>query len=391
MNHALQPDLHPDAESLNAFMEQALPAPERAEVLEHIAGCSRCRQIVYLAQEAVEEAEASVTIPPAPARAEPWYRKWSLHWQMAWVPAAAIAMVVAVAVVVHLRHLPGGGEVAKATLPAQIAEQPSIPEKPAPKALVQPSEPATEPKTAKKSPAPAMQASSLEQLSEKASPGTWASEAGAADSLRAEAPGAAGAAPEAPANVAAETPPEPAVAAWQEQRMQAEAAKSARSSQARLGTKMDEFETRREFAGKAATASRTVTKSASQEDFEPAPGRSPMYSAAVSTPRDLPAQPAAAKLPSGLAVVSSATVGRRTVALDAAGALYRKDSPTGKWEPVARQWTGRLVEVKAATAAGSTKAAEGERPEGAAAGRFEIANASGQGWVSQDGKTWVAR
>ena len=69
MNRALQPETHPgrhpDAESLNAFLEQALPAPERAQILGHIASCSRCRQVVFLAQQAAAEAP-EVRVKPRP-------------------------------------------------------------------------------------------------------------------------------------------------------------------------------------------------------------------------------------------------------------------------------------------------------------------------------------
>ena len=41
MNSTPQLDLHPDADSLNAFVEQALGAPEREQILAHIAKCDR--------------------------------------------------------------------------------------------------------------------------------------------------------------------------------------------------------------------------------------------------------------------------------------------------------------------------------------------------------------
>ena len=47
-----QLELHPDADSLNAFVEQALAGSEREQVQAHLAACSRCRQVIYLAQEA---------------------------------------------------------------------------------------------------------------------------------------------------------------------------------------------------------------------------------------------------------------------------------------------------------------------------------------------------
>jgi hypothetical protein len=39
---------HPDADLLTAFAEQSLPADERATVLEHLARCGDCRDVVAL-------------------------------------------------------------------------------------------------------------------------------------------------------------------------------------------------------------------------------------------------------------------------------------------------------------------------------------------------------
>ena len=113
MNSKPQLDLHPDAESLNAFVEQMLPEGEREQILAHIAECGRCRQVVYLAQEAAAEMEmepelelavvAAVPQSTSPSEAEkyPWFRSWRL----AWVPVGALAVLVTAAYVVHVRHV----------------------------------------------------------------------------------------------------------------------------------------------------------------------------------------------------------------------------------------------------------------------------------------------
>jgi Carboxypeptidase regulatory-like domain/Photosynthesis system II assembly factor YCF48/Putative zinc-finger len=46
----LPSDPHPPADALSAFAENALPRSERQHVLAHLASCSDCREIVYLAQ-----------------------------------------------------------------------------------------------------------------------------------------------------------------------------------------------------------------------------------------------------------------------------------------------------------------------------------------------------
>ena len=56
-----QPEFHLDAERLNAFAEGALSAPERALCLQHLAECSRCREIAFLAGASVPLEEPALT------------------------------------------------------------------------------------------------------------------------------------------------------------------------------------------------------------------------------------------------------------------------------------------------------------------------------------------
>ncbi len=50
---------HPDADVLTAFAEQALSASERENILEHLARCGDCRELI------------AVALPPADLRAAP--------------------------------------------------------------------------------------------------------------------------------------------------------------------------------------------------------------------------------------------------------------------------------------------------------------------------------
>jgi hypothetical protein len=77
---------HPDADVLAAFTERSLPERERASVLEHLARCTDCREIVALALPPAEAAE-TVTRPARPG--------W-LNWPVVrWGLAAAGMVVVA--------------------------------------------------------------------------------------------------------------------------------------------------------------------------------------------------------------------------------------------------------------------------------------------------------
>src|SRR5260370_24348116 len=49
---------HPDADLLTAFAEHSLAGRERAHVVEHLARCGECREIVALALPATEAAAA---------------------------------------------------------------------------------------------------------------------------------------------------------------------------------------------------------------------------------------------------------------------------------------------------------------------------------------------
>jgi hypothetical protein len=68
MSEHLQPGMHPDPDSLNAFMEGVLPEHERLACMSHFAECPQCREVVYLAQEA---------LPLAPATVKPlFWKRW---------------------------------------------------------------------------------------------------------------------------------------------------------------------------------------------------------------------------------------------------------------------------------------------------------------------------
>ena len=84
---------HPDANLLAAFVEKTLPERERAQVLNHLAQCADCRELVALTLPA----EAEVTVPTRlPAR-----RGWSLWQVLRWGTLAAALGAVAIGVVLH--------------------------------------------------------------------------------------------------------------------------------------------------------------------------------------------------------------------------------------------------------------------------------------------------
>ncbi len=90
---------HPDADLLTAFTEQTLSAVERDGVIEHLARCGECREIITLAlpdadvatAPIADEADAVRTGSRAPAP-----RKLSFAWpSLRWAALAAGVVVVA--------------------------------------------------------------------------------------------------------------------------------------------------------------------------------------------------------------------------------------------------------------------------------------------------------
>ena len=77
---------HPDANVLSAFVERSLPERERGLVIEHLARCGECRDVVALA---LPEPEAMQTVfVPAPSR---WLTWPVLRWGFVTAGIVAIA------------------------------------------------------------------------------------------------------------------------------------------------------------------------------------------------------------------------------------------------------------------------------------------------------------
>ena len=91
-------DSHPDANLLAAFSEAAaLPAADRQGVMEHLALCQHCRDVVALALP-----ETEVALQPREAEPRPAWRF------LRWVPVAACVAVVGMAGLwqYHRQHAP---------------------------------------------------------------------------------------------------------------------------------------------------------------------------------------------------------------------------------------------------------------------------------------------
>ncbi|HUD14048.1 MAG TPA: carboxypeptidase regulatory-like domain-containing protein [Terracidiphilus sp.] len=120
MSEALQFGQHPDADQISAFVEQALPAHEREQMLDHLAICQECRTIVALSLPEVEE--------PAQAQRVVARKPWWLGWTLAWPVAAAI--IAGAFFIVHRYPAAGTNSVGKQVTVARSEAAPVLREQP---------------------------------------------------------------------------------------------------------------------------------------------------------------------------------------------------------------------------------------------------------------------
>jgi hypothetical protein len=399
MNKNAQLD-HPDAESLNAFAEQALGDRERGEIVEHLAVCNRCRQVVFLAQEAAVEMEPAVAAAAGRAvtMREPWYR----NWRFAWVPVGAMAMVVTLAYVVHIRRVETSTEMAKVMNQA------------APQIGTYALRPAATSEKAQATPQPeAAKGAQSRERDLKAK--TRAEEAAQlALSVPAATPGSAVPPPAAPAAAPRAGMNEPADGGNNKAARAASAPGSSYQTMGSLaGFRQEPADAalKKEEEGAAAAgamhglAARKVDKASADEAQKQA--ETDRLQAAVAQTETVEVSPApvvgrgvgggraasgalavykakAAGLPSGLAAVSTAVARHSVLAVDKAGSVFLSEDSGSHWESVARQWNGRAVAVRALAAAQANASGAAGAPEAG----FELVNDQGQVWASTDGKTW---
>lgn len=86
---------HPEANVLTAFAERLLGAKERASVVEHLARCGDCREIVALALPEIEAGQAVIT----PARSG-----WLAWPTFRWAFVTAGIAIIAVGALQYQRH-----------------------------------------------------------------------------------------------------------------------------------------------------------------------------------------------------------------------------------------------------------------------------------------------
>lgn len=300
---------HPDADQLSAFMEQALPAHEREQVLAHLAHCADCRETVALSLPALEATPA-----PAPAR-RPWLRGWSIF-----VPAA-LALAASVVFVVHMRHInPSVGmreQIAVSQRPLQMTTQPQQ-QVPAP-------------------PPPAAHAKAVNQSAPAIAPAA-AFAAGVAQRRQLDEPAAA------PQRAPEPAPPPPAAITGEnlqsapiQQQVQPQVLAQAPANRFTLAEPAPRPPAPSANAS-VGSAAQTVTVASEPKTLDVTPTSGEMVLA-------LPTVRFKNPLPSGLAVSSIAASGQTLLAIDAHNAVFLSVDLGGHWTAVSAPWRDRAVHV----------------------------------------------
>jgi hypothetical protein len=356
MTSVSQFESHPGVEDLSAFAEQALQERERCQVLAHLSGCSRCRQIVFLATEAALEESLPAAAVLTPAHAVPQRLNWLAGWRMAWMPAGALALLALTVTVVRW-HATGPADLARLQTPPAshaVISNPSTPPREAAKTA--PAEKRTVPP-----PAPAPPPTTITQKSAQVAVNTqWPMPV---EEVRAPAP---------PLAQISSAPP------------------AARMAKAKSALAYDRAEQELQSNRGGALAAARAPGANQAASFTVLPESRKMVLGAV---------PHVLQLPSGQAPVAVARGAERVLALDASGALYLSVDQGATWKQVPAQWAGHAVALrlhsntaKAAPAAPSAAPQTAAAPPNATAPNlFELSNNQGQLWLSLDGLTWTAR
>jgi hypothetical protein len=108
-----QPQEHPDPDTLTAFAEQALSAAERGQVIQHLADCGHCREVVALSLPQLEVQPVAV----AAASKRPLFWTLAIRWG-----SVAAALVIAISLGV-LRPWEHAGPVPQSVAQKDAASQ----------------------------------------------------------------------------------------------------------------------------------------------------------------------------------------------------------------------------------------------------------------------------
>src|ERR1700686_5432025 len=113
------PQVHPEADMLAAYLEQALPPSERDQIVLHLADCAECREVAALSLPMQPEPQLARTLPSSG-------RMWFLGLRWAGL-AATIVIVAALAIKQPWRNSDSHEPVISKTSPPVEQAQPQPP------------------------------------------------------------------------------------------------------------------------------------------------------------------------------------------------------------------------------------------------------------------------
>ncbi len=120
-------ETHPDANLLAAFAEKSLLPREQTQILDHLAGCAACREVVAHAQpdEVLQRVAVAAAAAPISARRSSWFQGAVVRWA-----ALAACVVVAGAVLISRTQFEKAPvqKVAVQSEPAVVAKTETQPE-----------------------------------------------------------------------------------------------------------------------------------------------------------------------------------------------------------------------------------------------------------------------
>jgi hypothetical protein len=414
MSDLLKPGQHPDADQLNAFVENVLPLLEKQQTLAHLSTCADCRGIVYLSQQPdLGELTASQSVP---AR-KPWFSGWKIAGPV----AAALACVVVFTVHLHETRI---NDKTVITTTATIQKIPStlpIPIKP-----VDPPKPAL-PRASRNMPtvnasAPAsgavkeantpsfgerLQSQSVTALSLQSRNSTFLPPAGSlstSGSIHGTAfsstyasggpvtkviagPMGGVAVQTSPANKDAVNHP----------LQKAASVEPPQSNQIDFSAKRPLSQQYQPSVAPLSASSAAAVAAASQM----VDVNGTMTEIDTTKSDQYPIEKRPLDLPSHLPVLSIVSNARQTLAIDTTGTLFLSKDHAVSWQPVPVQWIGRALQLRLAPSPSLVAKDTGSSPaphtgamiSGAPTAQthlpaFELTIDTGAIWISTDGQTW---
>jgi Putative zinc-finger len=381
MNQTIQSELHPSVEMLNAFAEQALGAQEYAQMTTHLAGCGRCREVVYLAQEAAFEEErfagSAVAKASTQSEAEGLFRfgRWFGGWHFAWVGGLVVTCMVLVMISVRLLRPVEAPKTARIqlqpTAPVQAMQAKVVEPAPLQAAPTMPKPKSLRVREAKPNASAADKPASLSVDSDSNASAMVLSNKDVADlpihgqNTQALLPQAAPQPQQAGIGGAQGLVVQQSSVGGPSQVMQFVVGQSQAgvAGRAAAAPKAAAPAAAAAPSSSVASSNATVEVNAASVDLDALSDDAD----AVSTLRVM-AKKIQPLLPGDVPAVSSAESQGHRIAVDAAGHLFLSNDAGVTWQAVASQWSGRAVTVMAVTVA-----------------RFELATESGAVWSSVDG------